>query len=209
MPSLNATPEVLIQSPGMGNWGAPSSWSPDGTRLAYTTVSGAAQWDVWMLSMEEGAEPVPFLESPAKEAAAMFSPDGQWIAFVSDKSGRDEVYVTSSSDARDPVLVSARGGFEPLWAPDGRELFYREGHKLMVVAVPPGAVPDPKAPELLFEGRYHKNLLGFQNANYDVSPDGRRFVMVRTKDLVMPTVIHVVLNWPEALLENGSTDPRR
>ena len=119
---------------------------------------------------------------------------------MSDVSGREEVYVKSFSDPSAPVVqVSARGGFEPLWARNGRELFYRDGHKLMVVALTPGAVLQPKAPEGLFEGRYRKNLLGFYAANYDVSPDGSRFVMVRTKNLVMPTVIHVVLNWPEAL----------
>ena len=118
MPSFNVAPEVLNQSPGLGNWEGPSSWSPDGKWLAYTTVRGAAQWDVWMLSMEEEAEPVPFLESSAKELAAMFSPDGRWIAYVSDVSGRDEVYVKSFSDPSAPVVpISARGGFEPLRAP--------------------------------------------------------------------------------------------
>ena len=203
MPSFNVAPEVLIQSPGLGNWEGPSSWSPDGKWLAYTSQRGAAQMDIWMLSMEGEAEPVPFLESPAKETAAMFSPDGRWIAYVSDVSGRDEVYVKSFSDPSAPVVqVSARGGFEPLWARNGRELFYREGNKLMVVAFTPGDVLQPKAPEVLFEGRYRKSLLGFQSANYDVSPDGNRFVMVRMKNLVMPTVIHVVLNWPEALMRN-------
>ena len=83
MPSFNVTPDVLIQSPGFGNWEFPSSWSPDGKWLAYTTVRGAAQRDVWILSMEEDAEPIPFLESSARETAAMFSPDGRWIAYVS------------------------------------------------------------------------------------------------------------------------------
>jgi len=138
----------------------------------------------------------------------MFSPDGSWIAYVSDNSGRDEVYVLRFPDPGRRTKISTRGGTEPVWARNGRELFYREGDKLMVVDLVNG--PDhPSTPEMLFEDRYRKSEWGARAANYDVSLDGRRFVMVREKDPVLPTVIQVVLNWPEALLESRPTDRRR
>lgn len=203
MPSVAGTPEVLIQSPGGGNWEFPSSWSPDGKWLAYTAERGAVQRDVWMLSVEDGgqSEPVPFLQSSANETSAVFSPDGRWVAYVSDASGRDEVYATSFRDPSAHVVqISVRGGIEPLWSRDGRELFYREGNKLMVAEVSPSSTTlQPRAPEVLFEGRFRTSGLGAETADYDVSPSGDRFVMVRTKNLVMPTVIDVVLNWPAAL----------
>jgi hypothetical protein len=87
-----------------------------------------------------------------------------------------------------------------VWARDGRELFYREGDKLMVVALGAGQELGAAAPEMLFEGRFRQKPW---DPNYDVSPDGSRFVMVREKNPVMPTVIHVVLNWPEALLDRS------
>ena len=100
MPSMNATPEVLVEST-VGDWEFVSSWSPDGHWLAYTAVRGASQRGIWLFPIErEGAaEPVPFVDSPANEADGAFSPDGQWIAYVSDVSGRDEVYVRSFSDS--------------------------------------------------------------------------------------------------------------
>jgi len=200
MPSLNSLPEVLIKSPGPGNWEFPSSWSPDGQWLAYSRQRSDVAGDVWLLPMEGATEPVPFLQSPANETAAMFSPDGGWIAYVSNVSGRDEVYVQTFPDPGGRVVqISTRGGIEPVWARDGRELFYREGNKLMVVELTPGPELQPKTPEVLFEGRYRKTLWGAEAANYDVSLDGSRFVMVRAKNRVMPTVIHVVLNWPAAL----------
>jgi len=196
---LNASPELLIKSPDWGDWQFPTAWSPDGRWLAYNAVFGGVQNDIWLLPMDEAKKPTPLLQSPANETAAMFSPDGRWIAYVSDVSGRKEVYVQAFPEPGERIPISTRGGIEPVWSRDGRELFYREGDRLMVVNLGAGSELAPRAPEVLFEGRFRKTLWGSEAANYDVSPDGSRFVMVREKNPVRPTVIHIVLNWPDAL----------
>ena len=129
----------------------------------------------------------------------MISPDGRWIAYVSDVSGRDEVYVQSFPESGERIPISTQGGIEPVWRRDGRELFYRNGDKLMAVTLGISPKLTPGVPEVLFEGRFRKTLLVSEAANYDVSPDGNSFVMVRQKNLVTPAVIQVMLNWPEVL----------
>ncbi len=192
------SPEPLLQTPGDGNWEMPNSWSPDGRWLLFSAIRGRTTNDLYRLNMET-RQAEAFLETPFFENAARLSPDGHWVAYVSDRSGRREIYVQPFPGSGDPIQISPNSGEEPVWARDGRELFYREGNKLMVVALGAGSTLDPGPPEPLFEGRFVKIEVGGGNANYDVSLDGRRFIMVRQKNPVTPTVIHVVLNWPEAL----------
>jgi Tol biopolymer transport system component len=108
----------------------------------------------------------------------MLSPTGRWLAYVSDERGRDEVYVLSYPEPEAKQQISRDGGREPVWSRDGRELFYRNGDKMMVVDVETGPVFRAGTPRLLFEGRYRVSSGGL-NQDYDVSPNGQRFVMVR------------------------------
>jgi eukaryotic-like serine/threonine-protein kinase len=194
--------EQLVRSPANGDWEFPSSWSPDGMWIAYLRAKGAVSRDVLLFPARGGSrQPIAFADSPANEYAAMFSPDGRWIAYVSDQSNRPEVYVAPFPGPGQRIQISVAGGTEPVWARNGRELFYREGNKLMAVSFPGGSIDAATAPRALFEARFEgTNNMGAETANYDVSPDGRRFVMARRKNLVAPRVIHVVLNWREALI---------
>jgi len=192
-------PEHLLQTPGAGNLDFPTSWSPGGRWLLFSARRDRTSADIYVLDTES-RQTEPFMETPFFETGARFSPaDGRWVAYVSDQSGRREVYVRTFQGPGDAVQLSTNGGEEPVWSRDGGELFYREGDKLLAVAL--GADPTVSAspPQLLFEGRYEKTVFGGQNSNYDVSVDGRQFVMVRRKNLTTPTMIHVVLNWPEAI----------
>ena len=103
----------------------PTPWSPDGQMLAFYEIGrrGSGR-DIWMLNAE--GEASEFLATPFSERVPMFSPDGQWLAYVSDESGRDEVYVRPASGEGGRQVISTTGGTEPMWAPDGRELFYRQ-----------------------------------------------------------------------------------
>jgi len=192
-------PEQLLQTPGMGDWDFPSSWSPDGQWLAFSATRGGASEDIYLLPVGDEREPVAFLTTPASEFAGMFSPNGQWIAYVSDESGRYEVYMRPFPGPGSRIQISTKGGVEPLWSRDGRELFYREGNRMMSVSLSVGSALEVSAPETLFEGRFEYALSGGRTANYDVSLDGSRFVMVRRKNPVTPTVIQVVFNWSEQL----------
>ena len=118
------------------------------------------------------------------------SPDGGWFAYSSRESGRDELYVSPFSGSGRRWQVSTDGGQEPLWSPDGRELFYRDGRKVMVVPVRTQPTFQPGAPRILFEGRYYKDGLG--PPGYDIAPDGQRFVMVQEPKEAAPEARQIV-----------------
>jgi Tol biopolymer transport system component len=190
-------PEQLLRSPGFGNWEFPLSWSPDGRWLAFAGTKGGTSRDIFLLPTAGTRQPTTFLGTAADEAGATFSPDGRWIAYVSDETGREEVYVRPFPGPGAPSTISTEGGVEPRWARSGRELFYRSGNKMMAVNIGDGSGFVASAPTTLFEGRFEMKGYGGSSANYDVSPDGR-FVMIRRKNPVIPTVVHVVFNWPRA-----------
>ena len=194
-------PEHLLRTPGDGNWDFPTDWSPDGRWLLFSATRNRTTQDIYLLETES-LQVEAFLETPFEETSARFSPDGEWVAYVSDQTGRREVYVRSFASQGDVEQISTNGGEEPVWSRDGGELFYREGpegERFMAVTLGADPTLSASAPQLLFEGQFEETIFGGQNSNYDVSPDGRRFVMVRPKNPQTPTAIHLVLNWPETL----------
>jgi Tol biopolymer transport system component len=143
-----------------------------------------------------GEEPKPFVASEFNERAAAFSPNGRWVAYISNRSGRTEVYTTSYPEPGAPISISTSGGTEPAWSPAGGELFFRSGNAMMVVPVRLEPELRIGTPELLFEGPY---VGGPYYRNYDVTRDGQRFVMVKSEAEASTARIHVVLNWREEL----------
>ena len=140
-----------------------------------------------------------FLGTRFNEGGGSFSPDGRWLAYVSDESGRNEIFVQPYPGPGGKWQVSTEGGTEPLWNRNGRELFYRSGNTMMTVETttePRFAVGTPRR---LFEGEYV--AIEFpQLADYDVSADGQRFLMVKEIDRTPSTAqINVVLNWFQEL----------
>ncbi len=185
---------------------APESWSPDGQLLAFIEINPTTGYDVWVLRMGDpsaGSGQVrkaePFLRTPFNEGSARFSPDGRWLAYLSNESGRYEVYVQPYPGPGGKWQISTEGGTEPVWNPNGRELFYRSGDKMMAVdiATQPGFAAGK--PKVLFEGQYLPTPATFPN--YDVAPDGQRFLMLKPIEQAQaaPTQINVVLNWFEEL----------
>jgi Tol biopolymer transport system component len=143
----------------------------------------------------------PFLATPFNEGAPQFSPDGRWLAYVSNESGRYEIYVQPYPGPGAKSQISTDGGGEPLWNPDGRELFYRSGNKMMVVEITAQPSFSAGKPKVLFAGPYQTSPNPVPSPNYDVSPDGQRFLMLKPGDPAgeTPTQINVVLNWFEEL----------
>ena len=176
----------------------PTSWSPDGDRLAYIERSLETGRDIWILQLEGDKRPIPFQATPFEETHAMFSPDGEWLAYVSDETGRSEVYVRALNGT-EKHQVSSGGGTEPVWARNGRELFYLNGNKMMTVAVETQPTFRPGATQLLFQKASAEDPFSQLNATYDVSPDGRRFLMVEPVDPFRATEITLVLNWFQEL----------
>jgi Tol biopolymer transport system component/predicted Ser/Thr protein kinase len=184
----------------------PFSWSPDGQLLAFFEVNPTTQRDIWVLRLgDPPASPgqvrkaQPFLRTPFDEAVPRFSPDGRWLAYTSDESGRYEIYVQPYPGPGGKWQISTEGGTEPAWNPNGRELFYRSNDKMMAVdiATQPGFAAG--TPRMLFEGRYE--VAPVPSANYDVSSDGQRFLMIKPSEQAQAarTQINVVLNWFEEL----------
>jgi eukaryotic-like serine/threonine-protein kinase len=177
---------------------AANSWSSDGQLLAFVDVDPTSGWAIWVLRLSD-RKAQPFLQAAFNGNAPRFSPDGHWLAYASDETGHFEVYVQPYPGPGGKWQISADGGMEPMWNPNGRELFYRSGRKMMAVeiATQPGFTAGK--PRVLFEGDYVPTPLQFPN--YDVSPDGQRFLMLKPseQEAAAPTQINVVLNWFEEL----------
>ncbi|HSG63552.1 MAG TPA: hypothetical protein VLD39_01060, partial [Gammaproteobacteria bacterium] len=182
----------------------PTTFLPDGTGILVYGDAGDQIDDVTLVRLEGAAAEVPLLAAPAySERVADLSPDGRWVAYESDESGRTEIYVRPFPDVNaGRWQVSANGGSEPLWSRDGRELFYRNGTVLMVVAVETSSTFSAGNPEILFEGRYFGGVGGAPQGGraYDVSPDGQRFLMIKPvgTSTAAPRIV-IVENWFEEL----------
>ncbi len=153
--------------------------------------------DIWTVQL--GEEPQPFVVSPFSETQPQLSPDGRFLAYVSDESGRSEVYVQPYPATGDRWPISTEGGTEPLWSPDGTELFYRHGNTVLAVDIGAASSFEPGIPRPLVDGNYLFPRHQRNAREYDVSRDGKQFLMVRREPSSIPTRINVVFNWLEEL----------
>jgi serine/threonine-protein kinase len=171
-----------------------NSWTPDGRTLVYDALLSAG-YDVWTLSMDGEKKASPLLQSRFNERSAELSPDGRFIAYVLDESGRDEIYVQPFPGLGARWKISTNGGTEPCWARSGGELFYREDDKMMAVRIE--TVPEITAskPAVLFAGRYETSFMVAGRRFYDVFPDGDRFLMIRSESFTGATQLSLVQNW--------------
>jgi hypothetical protein len=189
VPSTGGEPQALLRLPRAQ---FPDAWSPDGRLLIFS--EGVAVRDLWLLPI--GEEPRPLVVTSFNERGAVFSPDGRWLAFVSDESGRDEVYVQAFPGPSTKFTVSSAGGIQPMWSRGGRELFYREGDWLMEASFDSAAARVSSA-RRLFEFRGLVYNADPNVADYDVAPDGRFFAARRER--TDADDLHLILNWSEEL----------
>jgi Tol biopolymer transport system component len=181
----------------------PASFSPDGRLLFFVELDPATAQDIWVLPMVNGGKPRALLRTQAVEEGPMLSPDGRWLAFVSNESGDNEVYVRPFPGPGPKIRISSGSGQELAWAPDGHELFYRSGDRMLAVDIVTQPALRPGKPHLLFERAFAK---GGPWRNYDVSRDGRRFLMLKpANEDVSITQLNVVLNWQEELKQRVPT----
>ena len=176
----------------------PLSFSPDGQQIAFVRTDRKTQRDIWVASVKDRKRSL-FLATPATEGAPRFSPDGRWIAYVSDESGRPETYVQPYPGPGGKWQISTDGGIEPAWNPNGRELFYRSGGRMMAVPVATQPAFSVGRPTMLFEGEYLASPFPQTGVIYDVTPDGQRFLMIKDVQAASATQINVVVNWFEEL----------
>ena len=180
--------------------------SRDGRFLVFTQLDPKTREDVWFMPLENGkaGKAVAFLHSESNEMYGQLSPDGHWMAYMSDESGRPEVYTRSFPSGENPIKISIDGGDQPRWRGDGAELFFvaADGKVMSVpMKLSAGLKPTltPGAPQALFAAPpvAHYNIEAF---DYDVTPDGNRFLLngaVRATSSISP--LDVVLNWDATL----------
>ena len=170
---------------------SPFSWSPDGKVLTLNDDE-----DIWSLRMDSSGTLQPLINSPFQEWAAAFSLDGHWLAYTSDEQGQYDVYVAPYPPTGESVQISTEGGEEPVWSQSSNELFYRNGRKWMAAAFTTSPTLSFEVPRLLFEGNY----LNISGIEYDVSPDGQRFLLLQPIEESAPrTQLNVVTNWFDEL----------
>jgi eukaryotic-like serine/threonine-protein kinase len=183
-----AQDEKLIPQDGPDRF--PNDWSRDGKFVLYERGQ-----DLWFVSLPE-LRPSPFLKATFTLKTARFSPDGKWVAYSSNETGRSEIYVTSFPDAHGKWQVSNAGGEQPRWRGDGKELFYLSADsKIMAVQVTTGANFDARAPTALFQAYPRESVAATsEQFFYDVSPDGQKF-LINTQLKTATAPMSVVLNW--------------
>jgi hypothetical protein len=177
------------------NWTFGSSFSPDGRDLLFTQFDAVSGADIWVQHVRDGVKPNAFLQTPFNEWFAQFSPDGRWVAYESNESGRAEVYVRPFPGPGGKWPISSEGGTRPVWPHKDHEIFYFNGGKLMAVPVQTSPTFSAGSPHVLFD----KEFLATGHF-YDASPDGQHFFFIRNVTPTnAPTQINVVLNLVEEL----------
>ena len=187
--------QTTVQEP----WGA----TPDGNTLVFDYGLPDTGTDIGVFSMEGERTWEPLIATAANEAAPALSPDGQWIAYTSDETGERLVYVERFPQRGGKETISRVPAAHPMWSPDGHELFYvtDAGRRLMAVPIEPGPTLQAGEATSLFEDQF---LWTPNNRNYDISPDGQRFLWLKvpgattSQNDAVPGAI-LVKNWFEEL----------
>jgi hypothetical protein len=194
-------------------WQQPQAVSPDGRLLVYQEAGGLGtrlsetedNYDLWLLPLDPRGEPRPLLKTSANERFAHVSPDGRWMAYVSDQGGRDEVWVRSFPEGTADIQVSQAGGTEPVWSPDGAALYYRNrtGSHIYAVPVTQGAVPQFGTPTVATGVWLGAAAAG---RKFDVHPSGQALLMLAPTTLGRE--IKLVLNFDEVIRRKTAEVPQ-
>jgi eukaryotic-like serine/threonine-protein kinase len=213
--------ELLLANVAAKDRLSPDSWTPDGNALVYTSgFADGGGADIWWLPLGGDRKPVPLAQEPVSEAGGQVSPDGRWMAYISDETGTRQIYVRAFPSGSRKYVVSTGSAVQPKWRGDGKELFYidvarrldsagTQQYRIMAVDVKSDGVsfeasePRPLFTTVLMSGGGVGNA-GFPFSTIEVSPDGQRFLVTRPSTASAaapdaPAGITVVLNWLETL----------
>ena len=189
------------------DWKFSNDWSKDGKYLLFENNSDKTKSDIWALPQFGDKKPFPVVQTEFNDAHSQFSPDGKWIAYGSEESGRAEIYVQSfPSSEGGRRQISTQGGDQPQWRADQKELFYiAQDGKLMSVEIKDGQTLEAGWPTPLFELHVPAiPLVGNDRNQYAISADGQRFIVSNLVRSDKPTPITIVVNWPQLLKKQDS-----
>ena len=207
----NAYASDLYQKPSAGNGqedllvhsgvnGYPFDWSSDGKWIVYQVTGKTTGTDLWLLPMQGDHKPIPYLQTPFSETNAEFSPDAKWIAYQSNESGRNQIYIQAVPPNGAKYQISANGGTNPHWRRDGKELYYVSAdYKLIAVPIKLGSTVEPGAPQALFTTPPSLNGV---NIFFVPAHDGQRFLFNTPADgavVASAPQVTVVTHWQAAL----------
>jgi Tol biopolymer transport system component len=190
----NSRPPELLLARFSSQW--QGLLTPDSRTLVYWEWAGRTRQDIWVTPVDTSQAARPLANTIGAEMSMALSPDGRWLAYTSNESGGNEVYIRAITGSGPKYQVS-RGGAQPRWGSAGKELFFRNGDSLYVVPISPGENLGIGSARGLFSGRFATAGVG-SGVEYDVRPDGQRFVFVRDRPDDRRR-IEVVLNWFDQL----------
>jgi serine/threonine-protein kinase len=177
----------------------PTSWTPDSRKLAITSGAESGFMEVRVVSIEGDHSIEKLISGPFNAGGAQFSPDGRWVAYVSDESGRNEIYARQYQEPANRVQISVNGGTQPMWSRNGRELFFRNGNELLAVNVTLGSNVTASKPVVLFSRAMPESTSGRMyklSSDYDVSSDGQRFIIPKSNpESADNPRARLILNW--------------
>jgi eukaryotic-like serine/threonine-protein kinase len=150
-------------------------------------------WSIWQAPFTPSQSPRPIVQGNFDAFMPSLSPNGQWLTYASSESGRYEIYLRSFVQPGAALQVSVDGGTEPMWSPDGTQIYFRSDRKMMAAKIVQGASPAVTQRRVLFVDMFDGDM-PMPHRNYDVTPDGKRFVMIAPTEDAVPETI-VVLNW--------------
>ena len=188
--------DSLAHTPG--SYEAPFQWSGAANTIVLAHISPSEQWDIWVMPADGRQAPRPFLQSPFNECWGRLSPDGRWLAYASNESGHDEVYVVPYPGPGGKWQISTAGGSFPQWRADGKELFFQGADQsIMAVDVRAGTTFEVGVPKLLFKTPLTAG--GYPGYRWAVSRDGQRFLVNTPSGAVAAGRFIVVTNWTAEL----------
>lgn len=201
------------QVPAEGRSQSAESYSPDGRAIAYTTMERGAPPKVMVVPLQGDSTPRPLDNTKYAQGSPKFSPDGRWLAYCSPESGKPQVYVQAYPGPGAKVQVSNDGGTDPVWKRNGGELYYRNGDSMMAATVSTNPTFSAGRPQELWKGHYSPGMSsscggpGPTSSNYDVTADGKRFLMVKDDDQDYATSRQMVvaLGWAGELSRRSGT----
>jgi Tol biopolymer transport system component len=190
--------ELGIQSQGNKY---PTDWSPDGKVILYRSLDPGSNLELWVLPIDGNRKPIPFIRSAFGVSHGQFSPDGRWVAYTSNESGKWEIYVAPFPGPGGNWKISTAGGSEPRWRGDGKELFYvsPDGKLIAVEVKAVGSAFEAGATMPLFQTRRREHISAGDLFSYDVSSDGQRFLVNTDVGETTASPLTVVVNWTKDL----------